>query len=167
MTKPMFEISPDVLHLIEYLRSKSRAGYTELSRLVKRDLQGRDRYVLESARKVLKKDGIVFVVERGIGLVRATHPQMASLSTTNAIVKTKRHMRRAKQIEDIVNVQSLSDDERLEFNVGRAVVGAIRQSVRTAFRNEARRAVMENNSEPIPVKQTLDLFNKLRFNGGL
>jgi hypothetical protein len=80
----------------------------------------------------------VFVVEIGVGIVRATHPQIAALSTKQPIDKIGRTVRRAKKREQLVNIQALSDDERLAFNVGRAVLGAVEQAVRQAMRRKER-----------------------------
>ena len=66
--KPRFETSSDVEKCVNFLRPKSQAGYAEISRHLNRDVQGRDRYILESARRKLEREAIVFVVKTGIGL---------------------------------------------------------------------------------------------------
>src|SRR5262249_33659713 len=144
-----FEMSQDIEACCEFLRSRHRASYQDISTHLGRDVRGRDRYILLAARRKLERKGIVFVVETGIGIVRATHPQIAQLSTKQPIDKIGRVTRRAKKREQLVDIQQLSDEQRLAFNVGRAVLGAIEQAVRVAFRNEAKREVQKEDG-PIP-----------------
>jgi hypothetical protein len=127
-----------------------------------RNIQGRDRYILTSARRKLERLGIVFVPETGVGVVRASHPQVAHLATKAPIEKIARTARRAKKREQLVDIQQLTAEQRLVFNIGRAVLGAVEQGVRLALRNEIKKEV-EKADGPIPVTKTLDLFNKIRF----
>lgn len=166
MTKARFEISEDVEKCCKYLRDRKRITYAELSKELGRDIKKRDRYVLESARRRLEREGIVFVVETGVAVVRASDPQIASLSTEAAIDKTRRAAKRAKKREKIVNPQALSAEERTEFNIGRAVMGLLRQTVRTAVRNEITKAVnADSEGAPLDIAKTLSIFGKMRPNG--
>jgi hypothetical protein len=131
MSKPSFEVSADVEKCYDYLKPRQEATYRELSQFLGRDIKGRDRYVLESARRKLERIGIVFVIETGVGLKRANHAQVAALSTDMPIKKIRRAIKRAGKREKIVDVQ-LSEDDRAAFYIGRAVLGAVSQSVRRA-----------------------------------
>ena len=119
--KPSFELHPDVEKLIGFLASRQRATYVEMSNFTGRQINGRDRYVLQSARRHLEsKQGICFAVERGVGLVRATNGQVAKLSTSQPIEKIRRETRRAGKRQTIVNIQALTPEDRLAFDVGRS-----------------------------------------------
>lgn len=167
-TKPRFSASPDVDTCVEFLRQHHPKGlitYAAIATATGRDVVGDDRYILASARRRLEREGIVFVVETGKGIKRATDAQLASLSTDAPISRTRRIAKTAKKRQRAVNVQNLSANERAAFYVGRAVLGAIEQATRKAFRNRLAPAA-NTSGEPIPIKQTMELFKKLRPNGG-
>ena len=161
MRKPNFETSSDTAKCVDYLRGRSRVPYHEISQYLGRDVQRRDRHVLENARRKLERESIVFVVETGVGLVRAVDSQIAMLSTSLPIEKIRRTTHRAQKRERVVNTQALTEDERAAFYVGRAILGAIRQATREAFRHQINGAVV-TNPEPLSLEQTLSLFSKLR-----
>ena len=161
MRKPNFEASEDTTRCVDYLRGRSRATYHEISQHLGRDVQRRDRHVLENARRKLEREGVVFVVETGVGLVRATDAQVATISTSLPIEKIRRTTHRAQKREPLVNIQKLTADERAAFYVGKAVLGAIQQATREAFRNQLIGAV-NVSQEPISLDATLNLFSKLQ-----
>jgi hypothetical protein len=159
--KPRFEISADTIKCADYLRPRARATYYELSKHLSRNIKGRDRYVLTGARRKLEQENIVFVVETGIGVVRAEEAQVASLSTQEPINRIRRSVRRAGKRQKIVNIQNLTADERAAFYIGRAVLGAISQAVRESFQNKVSGAVAVTEG-PLALDQTIELFSKLR-----
>lgn len=163
-TKPRFEASPDVEACCEYLRHNRDRGliaYDALSRVTKRDISGKDRHILASARRILEREGTIFVVETGKGLRKASASEIAKLSTTAPILKTRRIAKQARKRQSVVNVQEMSDEDRAAFYIGRAVLGAIGQAASRAFTNRVKEA-SENADAPIPIQKTLEMFNKLR-----
>ena len=151
--KPSFEANPDVDRCIDYLRRHDRVSYEELSRYLGRVINGRDRYILQSARRRLERQGTFFVVEHGVGLVRATNKQVASLATDDPIGRIKRIAGKAKRREVHVNVQALSEDERLAFYVGRVVIDAIGKNTLKSFRSQIREEIKRHGDEPITLTQ--------------
>lgn len=165
-TKPRFEASTDVETCTDYLRKHHADGiitYAAMSQATGRDIAGRDRHILQSARRRLERESIVFVVETGQGISRASDQQVATLSTDVPIAKTKSITRTARKRQRAVNVQNLTDDQRAAFYVGRAVLGAIEQATRKAFRNALSPAV-NTTGGPLPIQRTMELFNKMRPN---
>jgi hypothetical protein len=164
MRKPNFQASADVEKCCEYLRAHRAQDlilYSSISAEIGRDIDGRDRHILVSARRILERENVVFVVETGRGIRLATDSQVAVLSTDAPIIKTKRIARVARKRQRAVNVQNLSASEREAFYIGRAVLGAIEQATRKAFRNKLEGA--SNTSDgPLPIDQTLEMFRKLR-----
>jgi hypothetical protein len=158
MDKPRFEASADVEKCYDYLKARQEATYRELSKFLGRDIAGRDRHIMESARRKLERIGIVFAVQTGVGLKRASHAQVATLATDTPIRKIKRAVKRSKKREKIVDVQQLSGDERAAFYVGRAVLGAVEQGVRRAFRNKIKEEVEVGG--PIPTADIVALFKR-------
>lgn len=163
-TKPRFETSPDVEACAEYLRHNKDRGlieYSAIGRIIKRDVTGKDRYILAGARRILEKQGIVFVVETGKGIRLASASQVAKLSTDVPITKTRRTVKAAQKRQRAVNVQELSEEERAAFYIGRAVLGAIGLAASRAFTNRVTEAQKQSDG-PIPIKKTLELFRKVR-----
>jgi hypothetical protein len=158
MRRPSFELSADVEKCCAFLESRDRASYAEISSHLGRRVNGRDRYVLASARHRLESQrGIIFVTERGTGLVRATSGQIATLSTTHPINKIRRVTRKAEKRQVRVNVQELTDDERLAFYVGRVVVNAIGKNTLKSFRTRIKKEIEGRGGEMITINQVTAL----------
>lgn len=165
MTKPRFEASPDVEACADFLReNKDRdlISYAALAEATGReDIAGKSRHILASARRILEREGILFVVETGVGLKRASDAQVATLATSEPIIKTRRIAKKAKKRQSAVNVQNLTGEQRMAFWIGSAILGAIDQAASRAFKNRVT-AAADKADGAIPMKQTLDLFRKMR-----
>lgn len=165
MTKPRFEASPDVEACADYLRAnkdRELITYGAIAEATGReDITGKSRHILASARRILEREGILFVVETGQGLKRASDAQVATLATHEPIIKTRRIAKKAKKRQSAVNVQNLTGEQRMAFWIGSAILGAIDQAASRAFKNRMKDAA-DKTDGPIPMKQTLDLFKKLR-----
>lgn len=165
MTKPRFEASPDVEACADFLReNKDRdlISYAALAEATGRDdITGKSRHILASARRILEREGILFVVETGVGLKRASDAQVATLATSEPIIKTRRIAKKAKKRQSAVNVQNLTGEQRMAFWIGSAILGAIDQAASRAFKNRVEKSANVTDG-PIPMKQTLDLFKKMR-----
>jgi hypothetical protein len=155
--KPSFEKNPDVDRLVSFLQVRSRATYAEMNDLTRRQINGRDRYVLASACRILERRGIIFVPERGIGVVRATNGQVASLSTAHPIKKVQRITRRANKRQEHVNVQALSADERLALYIGRAVLDIVTKNTSKSVRTQLAKEIEKTGGEPLTIHQVTAL----------
>jgi hypothetical protein len=153
MKPAAFELSRDVEKLVAFIGDRQSASYVEMSVHIGRTINGRDRYVLDSARRVLERQGKIFVAERGIGVRRATNGQIAVLSTSHPIDKTRRVTRRAKKRERHVNVQQLADDERRAFYLGRLVLEIIDRDTSRSFRNQIRVEIDKREGEVVSLNQ--------------
>ena len=56
-----------------------------------------------------------------------------------------------------MNVQGLSEDERLAFYVGRVVVNAIGKSTLKSFRSQIKSEIEKHDNEPITLSQVAAL----------
>jgi hypothetical protein len=156
--KPSFEISADVEKLVAFLSERERASYSEMSSLVGRRLNARDRYVLTSARRILENTrGIIFETERGVGIVRATNGQIADLATSHPINTIKRLTRRAQKRQTRVNIQDLTADERLAFAIGRVVLNAVGKTTLKSFRQQIAHEIERRDGELVSVQQVVSL----------
>jgi hypothetical protein len=159
--KPSFEVSPDVRKLVEFLKDRDKASYLEMNRRTGRIIDGRDRYVLYGALRYLQREhDIVFVAERGVGIVRASNGQIATLSTDGAVRKTARVIRRAKRLQPLVNTQQLTGDERDAFFIGRAVVQAIDATAGRKARKKIAEEIADRGGEQIDIKDVVVLFQR-------
>ncbi|WP_041926877.1 hypothetical protein [Methylocystis sp. SC2] len=164
MAKSRFETSADVETCVEYLRKHQNSGliaYVELSKTTGREIEGKDRYILASARRILEREGIFFVTETGNGVKRADDAQLAKLSTEEPIIKTRRIAKRARKRQSSVNIQGLTDEQRMAFWIGSAILGAIDQAASRVFRNAVEEASNTSDSQ-ISLSKTIDLFNKMK-----
>lgn len=158
--KPSFEISTDVRKLIEFLLQRDMASYTEMSRLVNRELQGRERHVLESAKRAIQREhGIVFVAVRGLGIKRASNVQIASMATDHVHRKTKRTLNRAKKLDTLVNPQAMSNDARDNFYGGRMVNQALGYTLSRKFRSKIDKELADRG-EQTDLTDVIALFSK-------
>jgi hypothetical protein len=155
--KPSFELSPDVAKLVAFLTDRQKATYGEMSDLTGRQINGRDRYVLISARRVLEAKKIYFAVDRGIGLTRATTSQVAILSTSHPITKMRRIERVARRRQAHVNTQELTDEDRLAFDIGRSVLAAIRNDTSKSLRARLAREIAKNDGGVVSIGNLLAL----------
>lgn len=156
--KPTFEISADVEKLVAYLADRQHASYNEMSRHVGREIKGRDRYVLASARKILERSkGIIFGCERGVGLVRATNGQIATLSTTHPIKRMRKMTGVAQKRQARVDIQSLSAEDRLTFDVGRSVMAALRNNMSKGLQSQLAREIQKRDGGVVTINSILSL----------
>jgi hypothetical protein len=158
--KPSFEVSPDVRKLAEYLREREKASYAEMNRRTGRNINGADRYVLYGALRHLQRDEIVFVVERGVGITRATNGQVASLSTDHVIRKTGRAIRRGRKLQPIVDSQALTSDQRDAFFIGRCVLQMLDATVGRKMRTKIADEIKDRGGEAVDIKDVVALFQR-------
>jgi hypothetical protein len=160
--KPSFEVSPDVRKLCEYLEQRDHASYNDMNRLLGRFVNGRDRYVLVSAmRRLQREQGIVFVVERGVGVRRATNVQIATLGTDTVITKSHRIVNRGKKLHPLVNPQALTAEEREAFWIGKSVTQAMSITMSRKMRRDIKEE-LDKQGEEIDVTSVVALFSKPR-----
>jgi len=164
MVQPSFETSADVERLVDFLADKQQASYAEMTNLTGRKVDGRDRYVLTSARKMLERSGIFFAVDRGVGLVRATNGQVATLSTTHPIDRIRRTTRAAQKRQVHVNIQDLTAEDRLAFDIGRSVLAAIKQNISRRTRSLLAKEIERNDGGAVSISSVLSLPRHRRHN---
>lgn len=158
--KPSFEVSPDVRKLVEFLQPRDYATYAEMNRRIGRQVDGADRHVLYSALRRLQRDSeVVFVVERGTGIKRASNGQIATLATDHVHRKTRRVIRRGKKLEPLVNTQELNSDERDAFFIGRAVTQMLDATVGRKTRSKIAEEIKERG-EAVDIKDVIALFQR-------
>jgi hypothetical protein len=155
--KAAFELSSDVELLVRFLTNRSSATYEEMSELVGRKVNGNARHVLVGARRILERSGIFFAVERNVGLVRATNGQVATLSTAAPVDKIRRTTRVAQKRQAHVNIQDLSAEERMQFDIYRSVIVAIAQNTSRHTRALLAKEILKNDGGVVNIASVLAL----------
>jgi hypothetical protein len=159
--KPSFEVSTDTEKLVTFLENRDRASYEEMNRVTGRTLNGPHRYILTTALKLLQRDQQkVFVNEWGVGVVRATNRQVASLSTDHVIRRTRNVVKKGRKLQPIVNTQDLTDDERHAFFIGRAVIQVMDNTLGRKMRSKIADEIIERGGDMVDVDQVVALFKK-------
>jgi hypothetical protein len=160
MPKPMFEVSPDVRKLTDFLHDRQHATYVEMNRRIGRQLNGADRHVLYGALRQLRREEIIFVAERNIGVRRATNGQVATLATDHGHRKIGRIVRKGRNLEPIVNTQEMEAEAREAFFKGCAVNQMVAFSISRKMRSKIAREIEDRAGEPVDVTEVVALFRK-------
>jgi hypothetical protein len=150
--KPPFQMSPDVERLVHFLLMRDQASYAEMNATIGRRLDGRDRYVLGSACRILENRGIVFIVERGAGdaqIIPKSPPSQPRIPSRRSNASTRRATKRQAHVD----VQRLSADERLAFYVGRVVINAIGKDTLQSFRARIAKEIEKSGDEMLTINQ--------------
>lgn len=159
-----FELSREVEKLCDFLEKRQKASYVEMTELVGKDVAGKGRYVLASARRRLERAGIFYLAERGVGVVRASNANVSALATSQPIRKVRRIARTAKKREVHVNLQDMSADDRAAHFVGRTVLNIVEEAVGRALRKKIQEELDKSDGDStITLSQLVTLP---RFKGG-
>ena len=160
--KPMFEASPDTDLLVAFLRHRQDATHEQMGTLLGREINGRDRHILTSARRQLEREGRGFVAVRGWGIRRATNGQLAKLSTDIPQSKAKRSFRRANRRGLHVNIQDLTANERLAFYGGVVINNLLLQNLSRKSKNRVQRAIEQHGNEPISTQAAWEALSAVK-----
>ncbi len=108
--KPMFQANPDKALIVELLKkahaSARTVSYDEISAVIERDVRRACRHILESSRKALEKEGMLFACISNEGLkplYDIDKPDLAIASTEMVRRSARRQIRRCN-IEDITKI---------------------------------------------------------------
>src|SRR5690606_19289514 len=100
--------------------------YAELSQLVGRDVQKKDRHLLETAKRALLRRGMVFEAVRGEGIKRANDIEIVDHRQQD-FDRIKRTAGRALTKLACVNQDSLDNEAKIRFNATASHFGVLRQ----------------------------------------
>jgi len=153
----MFKSSPEIERLTEWLRPLQKATYSQISAFVGSDIQKAKRYMLSIARDRLEKDGIFFLVDRNIGIVRASNTNLVHLSTTQPIAKVRRIVSKSKKREVFVNTQELTPEVRLTFAIGNTCLTFAGKMTSRGMRTQIAKELEKSDGEVITLQQLVTL----------
>ena len=160
--KTIQEMSADSRAVYQRL-GKCKVGdvvaYQELSTLTRRDVQGKDRYIMETALRNSLRDGRVFGCVRAVGIKLLADGEI--VAEAEAIPgRIRRLSRRAsRKLMAVRNFDALPNDQKARHNTLLSVFGAI-----TAFGKDHNIGKVEQKvretAQTLSIAQTLEAFNK-------
>lgn len=148
--------------VLENLLSEASVGqlvaYEEMSKAIGRDVRMHALSSLRTARQgLLKEKGLVFGVERGVGLKRLDDIGIVA-STESDRRKMQRVAKRSLRKLAVVNFDKLPDDKKRQHVVASAQMGAIAMFSAKSASKKIESKVVSNNSACLPIGETLKLF---------
>lgn len=164
---PSFQASTDaqvIARRLAKLQFDETISYKELTALVPdRKLQGKDRFILNTARNiVLRENNIVTAAVTGVGIKRLTDVDITTIPEA-AIAKTRRFTKRAMKQTICANYDQLQPTDKIKFNTGLSVLGAIQHFTKPKTQEMIGDKVKESAARlsiEDAAKSSLALFNK-------
>lgn len=162
MTARVLEIvSEETRKIFEFLAEINEGGevsYEEIATaLGKQEFTTKLRGSLAAARKrLIREKGIVFGVNRAVGLKRLTPAEIVDASR-GGIHRVSRQCRRSMKTLGCADFQRLSADEKIKHNASMSIYGALAasSSLSSIKRIET---VVKNSGEILSLSATIDHF---------
>lgn len=155
------EISVDARVLLARLKS-AQVGeivpYSELSRLVGRDVQKDGRHILVSARKWARHDRILFGAVTGRGLQRLDDTGKVRAGS-GMMDKIRRTSRRAAQVLAAVeDFNALPNEMKIQHNMSLSIFGIIQQATSSKTQCKISEHVQGVENGVLAMKKSFELF---------
>lgn len=157
----LHEKSSDTKIIESVLRGSSvgdTISYEDLSKAIGRDVREFAYCAMRTARRTLLKEGMVFGVESGVGLVRLNDSQIIK-TTDSDRARLRRIGRHSLRKLEVVKYDSLTPEEKRKHTVASAQMGVIEMfaSKSTASRIESK---VTADTKVLPIGETLSMFVK-------
>ena len=155
---PRFQLSVDVQILAEMLRATAVGeivSYAVMSAKIKRDVQGKARHILASARRMVLRDAIVFDAVTGVGVKRLSDSECVQ-TWPKTLKHVGRSVRRASRIIACAKYEGLSNADRVQHNGGLAVMGTFGHMAKPVHVKSLESRA--GGLEPIALSDTLEMF---------
>lgn len=132
-------------------------GYDELSRLISGDVQGKHRYLLDTARRaMLNEDRSVVECVWGEGMKRLEDEAIPAIGT-QARGRIHRISKKAAKKMSCADFAKLSNEQKLEWNTNMSLMGALALVTKRSKVLELKAAV-KATEDRLPLNKTLELF---------
>lgn len=154
------EASIDTKMLHEILKEAKEGevlSYSHLSSVIGRDVRREARGCMDSALRRALRDGLVFEAVRGEGYRLLPDEKIAGVGLS-AVRKIRRAATRAaKKLSCVRDFSSMSNEARVQHNVGVSILGAIAHSSTTHAVKRVEKVVAES-AATLPLAKTLEAF---------
>ena len=162
MSKSIPEISVDAQHLakrLETVKPGEVVTYSELSALVKRDVQHGAAGILFTARRIMQREKkAVFAAVRGIGIKRLEDSGIVSQGEA-AVASINRAARRNGRKLGCADYDKLNAAERVKFNTSACLLGTLELATKPSRVKQLSESV-ESSAKQLPTAEVLALFTK-------
>ena len=159
--KMLHEKSADT-KILENVLKEAKVGdtitYANLSKAIGRDVRTHAQGALNTARKTMLANGMVFGTERTVGLTRLNDVQIVE-SIESDRLRVQRIGKRSITKLGKVKFESLSNDQKRKHTTMAAQMGAITMFAAKSSTNKIESNV-KANSETLAIGETLSLFTK-------
>ena len=154
------EMSADARLLTEYLQKKQEGDivtYDEISEFLGCDVRIK-RHVLETARRHLLKENMVFDTVIKIGIKRLTASEIANGSGRKSISRIRRETGRGIKKLRVAAAYDLSKEDIIRMNTDASMLGAVKMFTTPASMKKLQGKIASNSGSEMPVGKTLELF---------
>lgn len=158
--KTIADMSADARAVYDRLQA-ARVGdvisYAALETLTRREIQGKDRYVLSTAIRACLRDGIAFGTVRKIGMKRLADAEVVT-DASSAIPRIRRLARNAsRKMVAISDFDSLPNEAKVRHNAVLSIFGVITQMATERSVARIEKKVAKAN-QTLAMAATLDAF---------
>lgn len=145
-----FEMNHETQAILDLLASKpDRFTYTEIRQLTGvNDLSRLRGYIMTALRR-LRKDGVWYASERGIGYRRLDEDGKNPVQA-GRLDKIKRHVNRVDKDQDTIHFEGLSHDGKLAFTFTAARIGRLKAAASLKTQRKIKRQIGNGN---LPVRK--------------
>jgi len=160
MSNGLFEMSSDARLLIQALQGVGESEeitYLSLSGAIGRDVRKHAYSALQTARKHLEDDGILFDTVNGVGLKRMTAGDIAKGVGSRGVRSIHRMARRSIKRLSCAAHGDLTNDEAIAMNTSASVLGVLHECSK-AKSVKAIEAKVQDSGAELPVGKSLELF---------
>ena len=166
--RAFIELHENTAELVKFLRPTKIGqshNYRDLSKLIGRRVDAPDgRHYLDSARRILAREGIYFspMNDHGIrGLMRMNEEQKLAHGGEGGRKRIRRIARRGIKCLRTINTQELSSEKRSLVYIEQATMGAISQFASHQTIAEAERSANTTQTDTVPgVDHIVDLVRR-------
>lgn len=160
--KTIGEMGADARAIYQHL-IKAAVGdvvtYGQAAKLSQRDVQGRERYVLETARRAAARDGFVFGAVRGVGLKRLADAEIVA-EVEDVPGRVRRMCRRGNtKLSRVRDYKSLPKETQVRHNALACQLGALSLMTKPKAQAQIEQAV-RTAATALPGEEALKLFVK-------
>lgn len=157
---PAFQLSIDAQYLYNHIM-KMKVGdvltYEEMKNMLKKDVQTQYRYIISSARRKARRDGIEFGTVSKVGIKRLNDSEI--VGTSHSIYeRTRRAAKRGVMVLQNANFDKLPDEQKTEYNTNMTLCGVL-STITSAKNVEKLHKRIAEIKTTLPISRTLELFS--------
>lgn len=159
--RPTFTASIDTKALIELLSAISigtTVTYEQMQDKIGRNPQNGGRGSVQSARKALERDGVVFAAVKNVGLLRLDDVGVVRTAESDVSSIRRKANRGFKRVTlGVQNYTAMKPEDRMKFNATASILGMLSTSLKPQRLRRIEDRV-KGESGVLPLMKTLEAF---------